>query len=299
MKKYIATFLILLFVGAFSLAQGTKTTLFDVTKSQQELEIMKQILGTTMSFVSQNLQKQQAATKGVNTPFGVYFRGDSIRSSNMNAFYLYGQGAVFVIPASSLRFSNTVFPGGGFNFSTGRDFELAAAELDASARDMAMKALEMQQEAATVSAGVGKGVGKGTGQASASSAPVVAQTKAAQAVNQEELRKRVAEAQDRVKKSREDMEANRAKFLASLGEVKGFLIEALATHGDSLSTVKPNEYITLVILTDDSWDVAALSEGGMRTHQEIVSVQKSWITDYKAGRLTLDAFKQKAIQYAQ
>jgi hypothetical protein len=32
---------------------------------------------------------------------------------------------------------------------------------------------------------------------------------------------------------------------------------------------------------------------------DTISVQKSWITDYKAGRLTVDAFKQKVLQYAE
>ena len=58
MKKHLATILVLTCLGAFSFAQGTKTALFDVTKSQQELEIMKGILGTTLSFVAQNVQKQ-------------------------------------------------------------------------------------------------------------------------------------------------------------------------------------------------------------------------------------------------
>jgi hypothetical protein len=41
--------------------------------------------------------------------------------------------------------------------------------------------------------------------------------------------------------------------------------------------------------------------GGDRTssHCELVSAQKSWITDYKAGKLTLDAFKQKVLQYSE
>jgi hypothetical protein len=295
MKKHIALFLIVLCLATFSWAQATKTSLFDVTKSQQELEIMKQILGTTMSFVSQNMQKQQAPTKGVNTPFGLYYRAESYRTSNMNAFYLYGQGAVFVIPASSLRISNFSVLGGLPNLGIAKELDLAAADIDAQARLMAVKALETQLEGTAASAGVGQGVGKGTGTGPAQ-AP---QAKIAQTASPEELRKRLAEAQDRVKRSREDIEANRAKFVASLGEIKGFLIEALATHGDSLTTVKPAEYITLVIMLDDSWEVTALGDGGIRPRQELVSVQKSWITDYKAGRLTLDAFKQKALQYAQ
>jgi len=112
----------------------------------------------------------------------------------------------------------------------------------------------------------------------------------------EELRKKVAEAQERVKKSREETEANQTKFLAALEQIKVHLIEAIANHGDSITTVKPNEYISLIIMTDD---MELRTEGGQRNRQQIVSVQKSLITDYKAGKLPLEDFIQKALQYGE
>lgn len=278
MKKYIAASLIFLCMGAFSWAQGTKTTLFDVVKSQQEMEIMKQILGTTLSFVAQNIQRQQAAAKQVNTPFGVFPGRGTYGFSNINAFYLYGQGAVFVLPSSSLRF-----------YDLGRASNLFAEQ-----------AAALGAEAAALASISGTPPPPAPPKPAVAPAPPVPPAKAAPAT-QEELRKRLAEAQDKVKKSREDTEARHAKFIASLGEIKSYLIEALATHGDSLTTVKPNEYITLVILLDDFGDRnwVAADDSGIRTRQEIVSIQKSWITDFKAGRLTMEAFKQKALQYAQ
>ncbi len=312
MKKYIAFTLIFLCLGTFSWAQGAKTTLFDVVKSQQELEIMKQILGTTLSFVAQNIQTKQATAKAVSTPFGPYVVRESYRYANMNAFYLYGQGAVFVIPTSNLRFTGYGLLANSYGLAAGtRDLQAAEREIEALSRQMSAQARTLGQGVGTgVSGGIGVGVPtpppppnppqaaqpKQPGQP-----PTPAPPAQAAQVSQEELRKKVAEAQDKVKKVREDTEATRAKFLQSLGEIKAFLIEALANHGDSLTTVKPTEYITLVIMLDDfgdsNWSVSDAT--GSRTHQEVISVQKSWITDYKAGRLTLDAFKQKAIQYAQ
>jgi hypothetical protein len=308
MKKYMATTLVFLCLGSFSWAQGAKATLFDAVKSQQELEIMKQILGTTLSFVAQNMQKQQASTRTVNTPFGPYSVRDPWRYSNMNAFYLYGQGAVFVIPTSNLRFSSM---GGSGNYSSdtaARDLLRATGEINARSQELAMRAqsLAIQYVGTGVAGGVGGAVAAGTpapppqpAQAATPKPPTPPAPPAQ--LGQEELRKKVTEAQDRVKKSRADMEASREKFLASLGEIKAFLIEALANHGDSLTTVKPNEYITVVIMLDDSGESAllALDASGASAHHEVISVQKSWITDYKAGRLTLDAFKQKVLQYAQ
>ncbi len=312
MKKYLALTLIFLCLGTFSWAQGTKTTLFDVVKSQQEMEIMKQILGTTLSFVAQNIQRQQATGKVVNTPFGPVVAGrDTYRFTNMNAFYLYGQGAVFVIPTSNLRFSGY----GSMNLGMAgtRDLMSAEREMEALSRQMDAQARALERGmGAGVTGGIAGGVtappppppppapAQAVKPATATPAPPPAVAKSGQ-MSPEELRKKVAEAQEKVKKVREDSEANRAKFLQSLGEIKSFLIEALANHGDSLTTVKPNEYITLVIMLDDfgdmNWSVGDATAD--RAREEVVSVQKSWITDYKAGRLTLEAFKQKAIQYAQ
>ena len=39
--------------------------------------------------------------------------------------------------------------------------------------------------------------------------------------------------------------------------------------------------------------------GRMKTRHDIISAQKSWITDYKAGRISLENFKQKVLQYTE
>ena len=103
--------------------------------------------------------------------------------------------------------------------------------------------------------------------------------------------KKVEGVQARIKKSQEEAEASREKFLESLKEIRTPLIEALANYGDSLTTVKPGEYINFVLMTD--------SLGRTKTRHDIISSQKSWITDYKAGRLTLENFKQKVLQYTE
>jgi len=298
MKKHLAGFLIIACLGSFSWAQGNKTDLFDTTKSAQEMEIMKGILGTTLTFVAQNLQRQEAAkssAKTVSTPYGTVNTTFSWRSTNMNAFYLYGQGAVFVMPASSFR-------GAGWNLSSRYDF--AGAEYFTQAKLAETAALEKGIAAAAAEAarqGAAAGVLAAAAPAPAQAAkPATAPAPAAPVqLKEEELRKRVAEAQERVRKSRADMEANNAKFLAVLDQIKVYLIEAIANHGDSLTTVKPNEYITLVILTDDLESSVFRGELVTRNNQQIISVQKSLITDYKAGRLSLDALKQKVLQYSE
>jgi len=291
MKKHLAGFLVVACLGTFSWAQGSRPDLFDTAKSAQELEIMRGILGTTLSFVSQNLQKQEASKaspKPVGTPFGAYSPAVSWRSANINAFYLYGQGAVFVMPTSSFRLS-----GYGFSRADASNLDFYY-QLEATTRDVEATARRAERAAAAAVAGATPVPAQAAKPATAPAPPAPGVQ-----LKEEELRKKVAEAQEKVKKSREEAEANNAKFMAALEQIKVHLIEAIANHGDSLTTVKPNEYITLVIMTDDLGNAAFRGESGLRNNQQIISVQKSLITDYKAGRLTLDALKQKILQYSE
>jgi hypothetical protein len=287
MKKYIVSILIILCLSVLCWAQAAKAP-FDVKKAQAELEIMKGILGTTAKYVAKNYQK--------NTwPWN---------SSNISAYYLAGQGTVFVIPTSGFRSSIGIFrfedSGEELELLRQREFEIYNREVEENMRHLEENMRQFKTQAA-----LDKSAGK---DAESPSLPPVRPIPpipppppeppappAPPQINREELRTTVERLQANIKKSREEEEANREKFLRSLSEIKIYLIEALANYGDSISTLKPDEYINLIFLTDkmDS------DYGGMKTQHDIISVQKSWITDYKAGRLSLDGFKQKALQYTE
>ena len=115
---------------------------------------------------------------------------------------------------------------------------------------------------------------------------------------EKQLRKKLAELQDRVKQRGEEEEARQAKFRESLSQLKVFLMEAMANHGDSLTVVKPSEYVNLVIVDEGTRWFGFADDSGDRAQREILSVQKSAITDYKTGKLSLEAFKQKVLNYA-
>ena len=295
MKRYIAGIVLILMFVTFCWSQGTKT-FFDAKKSREELEIMKGILGTTLSFVLQNSQPQTASRW---------------RYSNVSAFYLAGQGAVFVIPSSTLR-------GTGFFITPFASFGDMSQSLAAINDEVAALSARVGEQASTAvaaafgqsgtrnksgssSAGVGSGVGSGIGSGIGSgtttppeplASPAPPAPPAPPQINREELRKKIEDYQAKAKKNREDAEANRQKFLQKLGEVKGFLVETLANYGDSLTTVEPNEYINVVLMTDNL-------DGDQPSRQEIISVKKSWVTEYKSGKLNMDAFKQKVLQYSE
>jgi hypothetical protein len=347
MKKYLATFLIATCLGTLSWAQGTKSELFDTKKSQDELYVMKAVLASTLAIAAQNLERRAATaaaqaqaspTTQVQTPFGPltasrasgYALASPWGYANIDAFYLYGQGAVFMIPASALRLSRYTSTAAGTGGGGGRGSGRGTGEGVAGG---VVGGVLGGTRGGTVG-GVPAGVPATPPQPAAVPKPaappappppppppqvtstnsdevqkmLAAQLKA----YEEQIRKyqeaiqkdraaldtfrqalekssqtNLAQFQQQLESQSKDVEARRAQTIAALGEIKKDLIEALANYGDALTTVKPNEYISIVILLDESQGPT------------VISAQRSWITDYKAGRLTLDAFKQKVLQYSE
>ncbi len=303
MKKHLVSFFIIVSLGTLSWAQGKKD-LFDVRKSREELEIMKGILSTKLSFAAQDSQKESSSL---------------LRFSNLNAFYLHGQGAVFIIPTSNLRSSNLAGLSGYFSNEYSQVMEAYSERLRQAAAAMVLKAPETPKASGN---GIGSGIGSGTGGGvstapqdppsppppptpptppSPPSPPIPPTPPSPPTPFQasSEVVRNLEEMEAKAKKSREEAEANRKKFLQDLDEIKNYLIEALANYGDSLTTVKSSEHVNLVLIVDDFDSDAAMNFSRRRTRNDVISVQKSWVTDYKAGRLSLDNFKQKALQYIE
>ena len=112
------------------------------------------------------------------------------------------------------------------------------------------------------------------------------------------MKKRLFEAQEKVRQRREEMEAERKKLMEYLGVIKGYLVEAIANYGDSMTTVKNGEYINLIIDVDrfGGGRFLEMGDSNQPTYQ-IITVPRSLITDYKAGKLTLETFKQRVQEY--
>src|SRR6266498_5743591 len=99
-RLWVSLLIVSLGLVSWGSAQTARNDLFDLKKSQQELEIMRGILSTTLSFVVKELQGKADSSKPEPEDFYVH---SGWKIANISAFYLYGQGAVFVIPASSFR----------------------------------------------------------------------------------------------------------------------------------------------------------------------------------------------------
>ena len=89
--------------------------------------------------------------------------------------------------------------------------------------------------------------------------------------------------------------------VARTDSIKQYLLEALANHGDSMTMLAEEEYLNLIIEPSSSlstYNISPFVESDYaEARTETLTVRKSWISDYRAGRLTLDQFKQKALEY--
>jgi len=283
--------------------QGAQVQPFDLKKCQQELEVMKGILRTTLGFASQELAAAVKSDGKVETKnmarrlaFGRY------ADFNIGAFYLAGQGAVFTIPTASVR-----------EMMRARQGNLAFAYVGPDMKDRGWNGAWVEQLAnqlTELNVQLQENFEFGSFPASAPPTPSPASPvpapkpprpaegksdPAAATAAEKQLRQKLSELQEKVRERGAEEEARQARFRESLSQLKAFLVEAMANHGDSLSVVKPGEYVNVVLVDEGNrWFV---DEAGDRVQREILSVQKSVITEYKTGKLSLEAFKQRVVNY--
>lgn len=259
---------IFLLTGLTSWAQGTKAP-FDMAKAQKELEIMESIFKTTLSFNSEDSQRD---------PF--------INFADIRFMYLQDQGAHFFMQI--LYFVPPVEIPMPFDESFQSSLKMMEENLERVQGRLKQKDMAVGEYYSARKSIEEKSAGK-------------EQAKEALQAPKEQLLERQKEMEQQLQAQREQLlerqkeierqaQAQKAIFdkqqadrRKKLPEIKESLIEAIANYGDSLTTVKSDEYINLVFDTSGQYD--------------IVSIQKSWIKDYKAGNLTLDQLKAKAIQY--
>lgn len=290
-------------------SQSAQVQPFDLKKCQQELEIMKGILRTTLGFASQELAAGLKSDKMATHPAAKRFVFGRSGEFNIGAFYLAGQGAVFTIPTSGVRDMMRAKQGNGvFAFASAdlKEMGLNGEWMEELGNQLNELHAELKNDfgfdgvaaLAAVPEPPSPPVPPAVSPATPAPAPRPPRAKdqpEAAAAREKQLRQKLSELQDRVKQRGEEEEARQAKFRESLSQLKVFLMEAMANHGDSLTIVKPGEYVNLVIVDEGNRWFG--DDSGDRGQREILSVQKSVITDYKTGKLSLDAFKQKVSNY--
>jgi hypothetical protein len=287
MNKHFFGIILLLFLGTFSWGQGTKEY-FDIKKSREEGEILRGILFTKFSYLS---QKPVLSSNGY--------------LPDISSFYLPGEGMVFVISLYGIpTFYRSSFPTTSSNSPSELSKELASLNRELVARtrelmrvseQLSVKTSAQTMQKSGISSSVGSGTGSGAGGGSNKATAIPPEASAPPALSDKfsiesksNLEKSIEELKEKIKSTNREIDNMRSQNLSNLSEeLRPILVETLANYGDSLTTVKPDEYINFVLGT----------EATSQKTRFIISVSKTWVIDYKAGRLTLDAFKQKVIQY--
>lgn len=276
-RSLMIVIVILVVSGLIGAGRTGGEDLFDVKRSQREIEIMRGILRTSLSFVVEDL----------DAPFS---RADW---RSIDGFYLYGQGAVFVIsiPAPDVAPVYSVrAPLGGttLRYALAPDEPVPPGE-PTLAREYYLESLAALEAGEAEQAEVEDYLAQ------------LEQIQQAEADNPE-IRKEIEKARARAEKRQEEIaerKRQRAEQLANyetqLEKLEEQLVETLAGHGDSLSQVAPDEYVTLVL------SPSAMAFGWIGDDSSlpsrVISVKKSTITAHKTGKLSADAFRQAVLRY--
>ena len=281
MRRILTGFFVLLAtLISMTMMELAQTQLFDQERSRQEIETMRGILRTSLDYaLKKNPQESEDSRFGDLTGFA--------RSSRVSGVYLYGQGALFGV---SLAWPSA----DGFG-SLAALADMAPSPPPAPPAPPAPPSLneddvaEARQQAEAAKADIAAAVTQAKEQ----------QKEAARQIN--ELMKQSAKVQKKMGEWKKQNAEAHAKLQTQMASAKTALVETLAKYGDSLSVVKPQEYITIVISGEGSpWFSDEFSVARPVTadrNQQIVSVQKSVVTDYKAGRISLDEFKKRVLLY--
>lgn len=310
-KKQVAVLLTLWFgLVAWVGINKAQVSLFDSKKTHDEIEVMKGIIQTSLK----NAFRDNSKSSEWDDHFGGGPR------PNISGYYLYGQGVVFELSVSSVSLAN--FPkvvkpvvaikppkppkppvAPKTSGSTVPAPEAPPpppvpppppadlADLDRISGEAAVAGMKAAEQVMTSKemAEVMKQVGE---------------TMKEQGLLQKEfsekyqndLRRSLEESQKSLQEWRTQSHMQRQNMEKQREAMKPVLIEVLARYGDSMSFVKPEEYITL-ILSSDRWGDWGSDEEETRLGREAISVKKSTIMDYKLGKISIDDFKKRVLIY--
>jgi hypothetical protein len=258
---------------------------FDLRQSQEEIEVMKGILRTTLSFASAELEGELARTDWERT--------------QIEGYYLVGQGAVFVISVPSPRGRSLYTVGGrggasllyrdsGYVVSSGgtaaEDYTRASAAGDTGGAEVAADALAAERAAAAAERAPRED--RAESRSRRSSRRVL-----------EDLRQTEEESARRREEEEKLRQERITEYEAQVEVLKNRLVTTLARHGDSLLQVGADEYVTIILSPGSGGIVSFFGTSERQIPSEIISVEKATIRDYKAGRLSEEAFGERVLQY--
>lgn len=309
-------------------AQNRVQELFDRARMEKELEVMKGIIQTSLSFAGQEVPE-----------FRDWGR------PQVEALYLYGQGAVFSIQAPGL--GRRLFLDLGE--LSGRLERIAMEALDPELLEIQLRLTEDHLRRTERILGRGRGSAQEIVQEweyelapippsppappspppppsppsppagetpRFEPAPVPAPSPdTPERRRQLEERRRMLE--ERLEKRKAELKEQRERLLRLRQRLEEELVQVAAQHGDSLTQVRPEEFVNFVLASGPEamaleFGVTAGTrekpeksqkskemrlDGGASAGTRVLSVRKSDILAYKNGSLGLEQFKDRFLRY--
>jgi hypothetical protein len=296
-NKLIPFFLLIFFLTGVLISQPG----IDSRQGGKELEIMKSVISTSLAMTRKDLRSEEEKGNR-NRRYESFLDADAIEG-----YYLHGQGVVFTIPYPCLAGN---FAGELHELEISLDVinEMDMGDIDQlvdetafleSQVELQRHELEMQRhefhfnipspprppEPPHAPEVPGIEEEQESAEISRSSERNIA--------TQKEVEKRVARIKTNLRKVREESEEQKENADVERKAIKQELINVVAVHGDSLTQVKENEFINLVLR--DRCDRFGWSDE--ESSQTVLSIRKSDITAYRSGQLTLEQLKSSFVEY--
>lgn len=278
----------------------------DSRQAEKELAIMKSVISTSLALLRKDLQaKYEAGAKGEGTSRRHVEYLHEMELSSIEGKYLFGQGVVFTIPYPCL----------------GDDFPFEVAELEHRLQEMVEDQMVDEEYLVEEAEYLAEEAERALRDADLarrdviimrSSPSVPEPPEAPEAPDAPEppnpeipdvpelspeararLERTVKDINLKLSVLREESEEQRKMVAEERAAIKEELVKVIATHGDSLTQLKDDQFINLV-LRDQCGHFGWRSEN---SEQTILSVRKSDVRAYRTGQLTMDQFKDRVVEY--
>ena len=278
-----------------ALPAQSETTPFDPAGLRQELEIMEGILHTTLKYA---LEESDSGPRAF--------------SRRTESFYLYGQGAVFVVNLPFRRSRDIVREVARQKRGIARQERELSRIKNAlgETEDPNILILKAQQQVLTTLASIEADAASDAPPPTAPTweplppapptaptweplppAPPVAFVEQAPEQVLEPLKERLQSLQNRLQVQQRQMEEHNAEIEKKMVDVEKALLEALSRHGGSFRSLSEGEFVTLILNQGEKW------LGRSPSQARVLVVPKSALMAFAADRIGWDDLLHQVVSY--
>lgn len=296
-------------------------SLFDREQVEKEIEIMKSILSTSLSYLERGAERH----RGVSVHL--------FRESRIEGFYLYGQGTSFMMRVPVRRVSIHNIEEVEEKIADLKQKEISAAALS--------RQVQLLRSRLTLNRTLGLNFAMPevvippmppipprppeppAPPAAGSEAEEAEREEAAEArrqwrdrvremearvysegvlagwgnrdVTEEEARQQLEELEQEVAELKSHLQEEKSESEHTRQKILDELVEVLARHGDGLTHLQPGEYVNLILV--GSGDEGLFWGDQSQGTTEVLSLKKEDIQSYKTGAISLDQLKSAILHY--